>query len=654
MSDTVKINGVIFTDVEYIQVPKYIQPIEGEPEPEPEYVYYRHTRNLTSPINIAEIFANTATEINDFNGEINGVLGTRVVNNNDVLQSLILPAVTSTSGETCRDCGNLRYVRMDSCRTISYRAFRDCTRLEEAIFPVLTSVSEEGFYNCPALATINMPEVTLVGTNGFYGCNHLTEVTLPKVTQINAYSFRNCTALHTLNLPSLVTLSGSNIFNGDPNLLAMDFSHVTSASGEYMFEGCTIPEVALPLITYVNYRLFRNSRIKRILLPKVTGIGEQTFYDSTVLEYVYLPLQKGTINANAFYNCKALTALVLGRFFAPLANTSNVFTNTPIANGTGYVYVHVDFLDMYRNATNWITYKNQILPLEMLEDDTVKEYTVTPVLPANCKPEIRYETSKGEWAGRDRRILGADTDTLEYEASCLGFVTKSGTVSIDDTNPDISLDISDMEPDTGFNGFPVVFFDFSKLVMDYSNYGALSIANYTDYYNNVGENGIGGFSSSKSFPFTLDLPDFSGLTDPTFVFEALVKFDSYQDRSTFFAFGTGSNDPGMSVGARDVNLWKSNVSNVIDGLDFTDGFHHVAVVSNATTSHVYIDGVVMKTVSDATYYNAFQTATKRIGNRPSNTSEYYKGRVKAVALTIRDIADPSVAANCEFLLSAGE
>ena len=87
MSDTVKINGVIFEDVEYIKVQKYIQPVEGEPEPEPEYAYYRHTRNLTSPINIAEVFAGTATEINDFNGEINGVLGTRIINNNDSIQS---------------------------------------------------------------------------------------------------------------------------------------------------------------------------------------------------------------------------------------------------------------------------------------------------------------------------------------------------------------------------------------------------------------------------------------------------------------------------------------------------------------------------------------------------------------------------------------
>ena len=92
MSDTVKINGVIFSDVEYIKVPKYIEPTEEVPEPEPEYVYYRHTRNLTSPINIAEVFAGTATEINDFNGEINGVLSTRIMNERDKCLAGNLPS----------------------------------------------------------------------------------------------------------------------------------------------------------------------------------------------------------------------------------------------------------------------------------------------------------------------------------------------------------------------------------------------------------------------------------------------------------------------------------------------------------------------------------------------------------------------------------
>lgn len=653
MSDTVKINGVIFTDVEYIQVPKYVQPVEGEPEPEPEYVYYRHTRNLTSPINIAEVFAGTATEINDFNGEINGVLSTRVMNGNGTLQSLILPAVTSTSGETCRSCGNLRYVKMDSCRSISYRAFRDCGRLEEVDFPVLTSVAEEGFYNCGSLATASMPELLTVGTNGFYGAK-FTDITFPKVTTLYGSSFRENRSLHRLNLPSLTTLSGSCIFYNDTSLLSMEFSRVTSASGEYQFELCYIEEVSLPLITYINYRLFRNSRVKHIVAEKATGFGEQCFYDSSVLESLYMPNARDTVNANAFYNCRALTKLIFGRYFISLANTTNVFTNTPIANGTGYIYVHLDFLEIYRNATNWINYKDQILPLEMLEDDSVKEYTVTLVLPVNCKPNVHYVTSAGDWYGRDRIILGAGTDSLQYEATCLGFVTKTGTIAIDDTNPDITLDLSDMETDPDFNGFSVVNFDFTDILVDFSDYATLGTGNYSKYYNNVGENGIGGFSNNNSFPFTLALPDFSGMNNPTFVLEFLVKFDSYQDRSTFFAFGTTNNDPGISVGARDINLWKSNVSNVIDGLDFTDGFHHVAIVSNATTSYVYIDGVLMRTVSDGAYYNAFQTTTKRIGNRPSNTNEYYKGRVKGVTLTIRDIADPSVAANCEFLLSAGE
>ena len=102
MRDTVRINGVIFEDVEYIRVPKYVQPADGEEEPPTEYAVYRHTRNLTSPINIAEVFAGTATEINDFNGEINGVLVLRPMHPGKLFEKLPQSARPSSDVPTER------------------------------------------------------------------------------------------------------------------------------------------------------------------------------------------------------------------------------------------------------------------------------------------------------------------------------------------------------------------------------------------------------------------------------------------------------------------------------------------------------------------------------------------------------------------------
>ena len=47
-------------------------------------------------------------------------------------------------------------------------------------------------------------------------------------------------------------------------------------------------------------------------------------------------------------------------------NAADVFGNTPIANGTGYVYVHPNRLSSYKSGTNWSTIKNQIKSTEEL------------------------------------------------------------------------------------------------------------------------------------------------------------------------------------------------------------------------------------------------------------------------------------------------
>lgn len=48
---------------------------------------------------------------------------------------------------------------------------------------------------------------------------------------------------------------------------------------------------------------------------------------------------------------------------APLSNV-NSFTDSGIANGTGYIYVPRNLVDSYKAATNWTTYANQFRALE--------------------------------------------------------------------------------------------------------------------------------------------------------------------------------------------------------------------------------------------------------------------------------------------------
>ena len=70
------------------------------------------------------------------------------------------------------------------------------------------------------------------------------------------------------------------------------------------------------------------------------------------------------INAYGFYSAKKMSVCILrSETMATLANV-NAFTSTPVASGTGYIYVPRALVDTYKAATNWSTYADQFRALE--------------------------------------------------------------------------------------------------------------------------------------------------------------------------------------------------------------------------------------------------------------------------------------------------
>ena len=70
-----------------------------------------------------------------------------------------------------------------------------------------------------------------------------------------------------------------------------------------------------------------------------------------------------TVGASAFYGCTALASLTLRNTEVVTLAGATAFTNTPIASGTGYIYVPSDLVDSYKAATNWSTYADQIIAI---------------------------------------------------------------------------------------------------------------------------------------------------------------------------------------------------------------------------------------------------------------------------------------------------
>ena len=143
-----------------------------------------------------------------------------------------------------------------------------------------------------------------------------------------------------------ITYLGIEVFRNYDSLAIADFPNVTS-TGVNIFYAC--------------YALHT------VNLPKLSAIGTNMFSYSSLLKKLDFPRVE-SISGGAFSGCSRLVTLILRKADAvcTLENV-NAFTNTPIARGTGFVYVPDNLVEQYKAATNWSTYANQIKPISELE-----------------------------------------------------------------------------------------------------------------------------------------------------------------------------------------------------------------------------------------------------------------------------------------------
>lgn len=162
--------------------------------------------------------------------------------------------------------------------------------------------------------------VTIIGHGAFAAIQNLTSVSFPNVTTVGDYAIEDCSELVSINLPAAITF-GTQVFNS-----------------------CR--------------------KLKKIVLPSASSIGIECFYRCSGITIIDLPVAT-TINNKAFQDCTVLTALILRNTTGICTiNNSNVFNSTPVASGTGYIYVPQALVASYGSATNWKTYATQLRPLE--------------------------------------------------------------------------------------------------------------------------------------------------------------------------------------------------------------------------------------------------------------------------------------------------
>ena len=208
-----------------------------------------------------------------------------------------------------------------------------------------------------------------------------------KLTNI-ANSIRN--GLNITNLMSIDEMP--------PNI--EDISEIEDAiidgtiSGEYRNSRVT---------TIYQYAFYGRGGLTKVIFDAVTNIRGNAF-----LCYVQHRSQLATaefpsvtsIATSVFSGCSSLSLFNLyspTRTNIPTLDNANVFTGTPIADGTGYIVINDELVDQLKQANNWSTYANQIIgntqaaQMGLIAGASAESATVPPPAPLQTIPVNRLD-----------------------------------------------------------------------------------------------------------------------------------------------------------------------------------------------------------------------------------------------------------------------
>lgn len=239
------------------------------------------------------------------------------------------------------------------------------------------------------LTSVKMPNgITKMGQYAFKGVNNLNLDKLPsELTFIDGNAFVNTSSsfgenINLTELPKNLSYIGVNAFQycNNSNLKIMDFSNI-NANKTIMTNSFSYNKLeSLSIInnndtyslTIFQLAFTQNKQLKELTLEGnivFSGNTGSIFSNNTLLEKVTLkPISDLNLGlpANMFQNDSALNVLIIDSETVQSLSNVNALTGTPIANGTGYVYVNDSLVDTYKTATNWSTYADQIKPISEL------------------------------------------------------------------------------------------------------------------------------------------------------------------------------------------------------------------------------------------------------------------------------------------------
>ena len=181
----------------------------------------------------------------------------------------------------------------------------------------ITKIYNYAFYKS-ALASIEIASsVKEIGSHAFDGCLSLTAFEAgSSVTSIGEYAFDGCLSLTAFEAGSCVTSIGEYAFNNCSSLSFIQISASVNAIESFAFYGCTG-------LTDMNYL---GSIDQWVQIDFETSESNPTYHTNKLViagnEVLTAELTTATvINSYAFWNCKNLTAVVIGESVTAISHS---------------------------------------------------------------------------------------------------------------------------------------------------------------------------------------------------------------------------------------------------------------------------------------------------------------------------------------------
>lgn len=166
----------------------------------------------------------------------------------------------------------------------------------------------------------------------------LTSVNLINCSLVGSYAFRSCISLTTVNLPVCIEID------------------------EQAFRGCGLVSISIPVCSYMKDSCFAYcDYLESINLPALEATPGYCFYRCIALSKVFLSVCS-VLYQDCFTYCSNLREITL--MSTSVCKISilrgTIFGYTPIASGTGSIYVPASLVSDYQAAAYWSSYASQI------------------------------------------------------------------------------------------------------------------------------------------------------------------------------------------------------------------------------------------------------------------------------------------------------